>query len=74
MEDECDKPDKPVLKNQSKESISDSITEQPSEQPKLNDSPTQVTCVVCHAKVLSETNYKNGVLTWVVCSVLCLLG
>ena len=40
---------------------------EPIEEPRLKSTPTQVTCYVCHANVLTEVTYKDSFIYWLTC-------
>ncbi|XP_068176749.1 LITAF domain-containing protein-like [Antennarius striatus] len=42
--------------------------------PPLEDSPAQIFCPKCRQTVLSEVEYSSGLLTFLVCSGLCIFG
>ncbi|KAF7659423.1 hypothetical protein LDENG_00298290 [Lucifuga dentata] len=42
--------------------------------PQLQDVPGQAFCPHCEKTVVTETEYKAGLMTWIICSGLALIG
>nr|XP_006822301.1 PREDICTED: lipopolysaccharide-induced tumor necrosis factor-alpha factor homolog [Saccoglossus kowalevskii] len=38
------------------------------------DFPVNVRCPSCHTDIVTVLNYTSGVLAWVICGIICLLG
>uniref|UniRef100_A0A3B5JUV9 LITAF domain-containing protein n=1 Tax=Takifugu rubripes TaxID=31033 RepID=A0A3B5JUV9_TAKRU len=42
--------------------------------PQLQDVPGRITCPQCGQSIITTVDYKNGVLTWVICGALGIFG
>ncbi|CAH8588372.1 unnamed protein product [Schistosoma turkestanicum] len=50
------------------------VTSQPVPTVPLQDHPTSLKCPNCHQEVVTHIKYRNGLLTYVACTTLCIFG
>ncbi|KAL7669804.1 hypothetical protein ACOME3_004751 [Neoechinorhynchus agilis] len=46
----------------------------PPSNPVLGPILVDITCPHCHQQVITKVEYKTGVITWIVCSVMLVVG